>query len=106
MGTGTATCGPGTLSQYCLPSNKVYNWEYTIIPSAIAEEEKIILGDADNSGYVDMTDLSMISLHILKETILEGNALKAADVDRNGSVELADLTKVLQYVSKKIPELK
>ena len=53
-----------------------------------------------------MTDLSMISLHILKENILEGNALKAADVDRNGSVELADLTKVLQYVSKKIPELK
>ena len=39
MGTGTATCGPGTLSKYCLPSDRVYSWEYTIIPSASAEPE-------------------------------------------------------------------
>ncbi|MBR4101944.1 MAG: DUF4981 domain-containing protein [Oscillospiraceae bacterium] len=32
MGTGSATCGQGTLSQYCLSSKKVYDWEFTIIP--------------------------------------------------------------------------
>jgi beta-galactosidase len=33
MGTGSATCGQGTLAKYRLPSNKVYNWSYTIIPA-------------------------------------------------------------------------
>lgn len=32
MGTGSATCGQGTLEQYRLPSNRVYEWEFTIIP--------------------------------------------------------------------------
>ena len=34
MGTGSATCGQGTLEQYRLPSSKIYEWEYTIIPVA------------------------------------------------------------------------
>ncbi|MCQ2468668.1 MAG: DUF4981 domain-containing protein [Ruminococcus sp.] len=41
MGTGSATCGQGTLDEYQLPSDKVYKWSYTIIPvsaSANAEE--------------------------------------------------------------------
>ncbi|HAM69253.1 MAG TPA: hypothetical protein DCP68_06535 [Ruminococcus sp.] len=32
MGTGSATCGPATLGKYQLPSNRVYEWTYTIIP--------------------------------------------------------------------------
>lgn len=32
MGTGSATCGQATLEQYRLPSSKVYNWSYTIVP--------------------------------------------------------------------------
>ncbi len=32
MGTGSATCGQGTLPQYRLPSDTIYNWEFTIIP--------------------------------------------------------------------------
>ncbi len=41
MGTGSATCGQGTLPQYRLPNDKVYEWEYTIIPVAnsAADEE-------------------------------------------------------------------
>ena len=31
-GTGGATCGPGTLNQYRLPSSKVYNWNFTLMP--------------------------------------------------------------------------
>lgn len=37
MGTGSATCGQGTLSKYRLPSNKVYSWSYTIIPTNSTE---------------------------------------------------------------------
>ncbi|ORX65004.1 beta-galactosidase [Anaeromyces robustus] len=32
MGTGSATCGQGTLDKYRLPSNRQYNWKFTIIP--------------------------------------------------------------------------
>ncbi|MBR4627923.1 MAG: DUF4981 domain-containing protein [Ruminococcus sp.] len=34
MGTGSGTCGQGTLEKYQLPSGKVYNWSYTIVPAA------------------------------------------------------------------------
>lgn len=47
MGTGSATCGQGTLPQYCLSSKNVYEWEYTLIPvsgkaskEALAEASK------------------------------------------------------------------
>jgi len=32
MGTGSATCGQATLEKYRLPSNRPYNWKFTIIP--------------------------------------------------------------------------
>ncbi|MBQ9897964.1 MAG: DUF4981 domain-containing protein, partial [Ruminococcus sp.] len=34
MGTGSATCGQGTLEKYRLPSNRVYDWSYTIVPES------------------------------------------------------------------------
>lgn len=33
MGTGSATCGQGTLEKYRLPSNRVYNWSFTLMPT-------------------------------------------------------------------------
>ena len=33
MGTGSATCGQGTLPQYRLPSDHAYHWGYTIVPT-------------------------------------------------------------------------
>ncbi len=42
MGTGSATCGQGTLPQYRLPNDRVYEWEYTIIPvAASASDEEL-----------------------------------------------------------------
>ncbi len=34
MGTGSATCGQATLGQYQLPTSRVYEWTYTILPIA------------------------------------------------------------------------
>ncbi len=43
MGTGSATCGQSTLEKYRLPSSKVYEWEYTIIPvSGTATTQNLI----------------------------------------------------------------
>ena len=40
MGTGSATCGQDTLDKYRLPSNKVYNWSYTILPAASSADSE------------------------------------------------------------------
>lgn len=40
MGTGSATCGQGTLDQYQLPSDRVYKWSYTIIPVSSSSTAK------------------------------------------------------------------
>ena len=40
MGTGSATCGQGTLPQYRLPSDRKYNWSYTLIPVDSSLNEK------------------------------------------------------------------
>lgn len=44
LGTGGATCGQAPLAQYQLPNNKVYEWEYTMMP---------IANDADTDQVVD-----------------------------------------------------
>lgn len=62
-------------------------------------------GDLDVNGIVDMSDLTMLSLHILKETTLSETALSAADVDHNKKVNLADLATLKQYISKVITSL-
>ena len=39
MGTGSATCGQGTLEKYRLPSNHPYHWSYTILPTRTSESD-------------------------------------------------------------------
>ncbi len=65
MGTGSATCGQGTLPQYRLPNDRIYRWEYTIIPvpSSAGDEEMTelaaryrtsppVVGDKSKNGLV------------------------------------------------------
>lgn len=66
---------------------------------------QVVKGDADLSGVVDMTDLSVVALHILKESTLTGQAFDNADVDGSGTVALDDLTRIKQFVSKKIDKI-
>jgi len=48
----------------------------------------------------DLTDLSLLSLHLLDDASLDESALKAADVNGDGDVNLADLAHFKQYISK------
>ena len=68
-------------------------------------ESTVVKGDADLSGAVDMTDLSVVALHILKESTLTGQAFDNAHVDGSGTVALDDLTRIKQFVSKKIDKI-
>ncbi len=62
--------------------------------------EEIIYGDLNNSGVADLTDLTILSLHLIGDAKLKDDQLKAADVNVDGEVNLADLAHFKQYISK------
>lgn len=63
-------------------------------------DDSFIYGDIDGNGTADITDLSLLSLHLIKDITLEGNALKAADTNGNSEVTLGDLAHFRRFLSK------
>ena len=58
-----------------------------------AEEKlghKILLGDANGDGVVDISDVTSIQMHVAELKVLEGDQLTAADVNLDGSVAIDD----------------
>lgn len=72
----------------------------TTTPSEEPPSDTIMYGNLNGDDNVDISDLTDLSLYLLKEKELSGDALKCADVDGNGDVNLADLALLKQYVSK------
>jgi len=52
-----------------------------------------------SDGVIDLTDLSFLSLFLLRDKEFTDNQLKAADVDGDGDVHLTDLARMRQYIS-------
>lgn len=86
MGTGSATCGQGTLEKYRLPSNKVYNWSYTIMPISTSSGDTALADKAARlrSDGISFKDKSHNALTVplgsnaaLKQTS-SGNAVTGA----------------------------
>lgn len=62
-------------------------------------EPTFMYGDLNDDKIADLTDLTLLSLHLLSDKILEGTKLKAADVNADSKVDIADLAHFKQYVS-------
>ena len=58
------------------------------------------LGDIDNSGRVNATDLKGLRKHIAKTATLEGPAFTAGDVDTSGRINATDLKAVRKHIAK------
>lgn len=58
------------------------------------------LGDVNNDGSIDSTDLTLVKRHVLRTSILTGSAFTAADVDASGSVDSTDITYFKRYILK------
>jgi len=56
------------------------------------------LGDVDKNGSINISDYTLIRLHILGLKALSGDTLTIADVDRNGSVNISDYTSVRLHI--------
>ena len=60
-----------------------------------------IFGDINDDKTIDITDLSLLSFHLVDKTAFTDRQMLAADVLFDGTVDLADLAKLRQYLSKK-----
>lgn len=64
-------------------------------------EKKVIPGDIDANGVVNLFDMMRCLNHISGKATLTDDAFTAADIDQNGIVNLFDLMRILNYVSGK-----
>ncbi len=60
----------------------------------------IIYGDITNDTRVDLSDLTMLSQHLLRDITLTPESLKCADVNGDGNVDITDLPILRQYIMK------
>lgn len=62
--------------------------------------EKVVYGDLNKDGKVDLSDLTMLSLCLLGDTKTTSYIEEVADVNGDGSFNIADLSHLKQYISK------
>lgn len=63
----------------------------------------VLLGDVNEDGKIDVTDLSVMAIHLADNIPLGSEtAEEAADVDKNCKFNLADLARLRQFISKVI----
>lgn len=61
---------------------------------------KLLRGDANNDGKVDISDATEIQRISAKLSEIENNRIAAADVDGDGEIDIADATYVQMYLAE------
>ena len=57
-------------------------------------------GDLNDDGTADLTDLTLLSLYLMKSADFTDSQIEAADIDGSGEVDIADLAYFKQYTCK------
>ena len=57
-------------------------------------------GDLNDDGTADLTDLTLLSLYLMKSADFTDSQIEAADIDGSGEVDIADLAYFKQYICK------
>ena len=57
-----------------------------------------MLGDVNGDSRISLIDLTSVQRHLLKKSLLSGNALKAADINLDNKVTLIDLTSIQRHL--------
>lgn len=68
-------------------------------------QSEFICGDVNCDGTVQLDDLTMISLSVLKDITLSDQQKKAADVNGDNEVDISDLALMKQYIMHDIVTL-
>jgi len=64
------------------------------------------LGDLNDDGKVNSTDLQILKKHLLRITLLTGKNLSNADLNKDGKVDSSDLSLMKRYLLQIIPTFK
>lgn len=67
-----------------------------------AVEPAVMLGDVDESGNVNISDLRLVLRAVCQKVTLTSTQKLAADVEKDNNVDIQDLRKILRYVCGKI----
>ena len=71
-----------------------------------SDKPKVMKGDVNSDGVVDMKDAAMLQRHVLKiDIITDENALVAAELTGDEIVDMKDAAKLTRYVIKVIDSL-
>ncbi len=76
--------------------------KYTCLTCGTVNEveiPKIVYGDADNSGKVDLNDVTAVLKHIAKWDLTNFN-VNNADADANAKINISDVTLLLKHIAK------
>lgn len=65
-----------------------------------SEKTVSLFGDLNYDGVADLTDLTCLSLYLLKDIEFSEDQVESADIDMSGEVDIADLAYYKQYVCK------
>jgi GH25 family lysozyme M1 (1,4-beta-N-acetylmuramidase) len=76
--------------------------EYTGI---IKPSPEIVIGDTNNDGCIDITDLSKLAIALVDKHEFTPEDVLRSDLDGDGSVGLTDLAVLRQYLSKVIESI-
>lgn len=75
------------------------------VPSLPDDKDEFIYGDLNGDKFIDLTDLTLLSLYLLGDTKLDADKITAADVTGDDEVNIADLGHFKQYISKDLVKL-
>lgn len=65
-----------------------------------ASDSSVYYGDLNGDNSADLTDLTFLSLYLMKAREFTARQIKAADIDGSGTVDIADLAYFKQYICK------
>ena len=65
----------------------------------VSAAETRLYGDVNNNQVVDITDLSVLSLHLVGDTKFDDSQKDQMDLDRDGKCDIVDLATLRSFIS-------
>ncbi len=91
-------------------SQSGYDNYYTITVTAAkdctltvsTDGKKIVRGDANDDGAIDIVDIAAVKMHILGKRTLTGNALLNGDANDDGAIDIIDIAAIKLHILGKL----
>ncbi len=83
-------------------NSKTENENLIQIETEEPEEVDYVIGDVNNDGEVDLTDLSLLQIYTMNKKELTEEEVKRCDCQEDGIIDIADIAKLKMFICKQI----